>query len=141
MRTAVESRPRIHTICALIGLTLAMSVAPGGASAGQEFAGKIAKSYADSEEWWPDPVEPSEGAPNVIIFLLDDTGFAQIESFGGLVETPRIDRLAENGLRYTYSLAETFDVGRDTGTQVSRLYDDPFPFEGALDRVVVTLTE
>jgi arylsulfatase len=40
----------------------------------------------------------------------------------------------------TYSLAETFDVGRDTGTQVSRLYTDPFPFRGNLDSVVVTLT-
>jgi arylsulfatase len=41
----------------------------------------------------------------------------------------------------TYSLAETFDVGRDTGTQVSKRYRDPFPFEGELDRVVITLTE
>ena len=41
----------------------------------------------------------------------------------------------------TYSLAETFDVGRDTGTQVSKLYEGPFPFEGELDRVIVTLTE
>jgi arylsulfatase len=41
----------------------------------------------------------------------------------------------------TYSLAETFDVGRDTGTQVSKLYDDPFIFNGELDRVVIELTE
>jgi len=41
----------------------------------------------------------------------------------------------------TYSLAETFDVGRDTGTQVSRLYSGPFPFDGALDRVVIKLTD
>ena len=41
----------------------------------------------------------------------------------------------------TYSLAETFDVGRDTGTQVSTLYEGPFEFEGGLDRVVITLTE
>jgi len=41
----------------------------------------------------------------------------------------------------TYSLAETFDVGRDTGTQVSKLYTDPFPFVGNLDRVVITLTD
>jgi arylsulfatase len=41
----------------------------------------------------------------------------------------------------TYSLAETFDVGRDTGTQVSKLYGGPFPFVGGLDRVVVTLTD
>jgi arylsulfatase len=41
----------------------------------------------------------------------------------------------------TYSLAETFDVGRDTGTQVSKLYSDPFPFTGGLDRVTITLTD
>ncbi|HAY38590.1 MAG TPA: arylsulfatase, partial [Desulfobacteraceae bacterium] len=65
-----------------------------------EFKGKIARSYADSQEWWPEPKKPPEGAPNVIIFLLDDVGFAQIGSFGGLIETPNIDRLAANGLRY-----------------------------------------
>ena len=41
----------------------------------------------------------------------------------------------------SYSLAETFDVGRDTGTQVSKIYKGPFPFKGALDKVVVTLTD
>jgi arylsulfatase A-like enzyme len=65
-----------------------------------EFGGTIARSYDDSEEWWPEEVRPPEGAPSVIIFLLDDTGFGQIGSFGGLIETPNIDRLAENGLRY-----------------------------------------
>ena len=37
----------------------------------------------------------------------------------------------------TYSLAETFDVGRDTGTQVSKLYTGPFPFVGKLDNVII----
>jgi arylsulfatase len=41
----------------------------------------------------------------------------------------------------TYSLAETFDVGRDTGTQVTKLYKDPFPFDGGLEKVVITLTD
>ena len=42
----------------------------------------------------------------------------------------------------TYSLAETFDVGRDTGTQVDKAYEgSPFPFNGNLDRVVITLTD
>jgi arylsulfatase len=41
----------------------------------------------------------------------------------------------------TYSLAETFDIGRDTGTQVSKLYKDPFAFNGDLDKVVITLTD
>jgi arylsulfatase len=67
---------------------------------GQEFNGKIAKSYQESEEWWPSTPKPPAGTPNVIIFLLDDTGFGHIGSFGGLIDTPNIDRLAENGLRY-----------------------------------------
>ena len=67
---------------------------------GQEFEGKIAKSYEDSEEWWPTPPKPSAGTPNVVIFLLDDTGFGHIGSFGGLIETPNIDKLAADGLRY-----------------------------------------
>jgi len=67
---------------------------------GQEFKGKIAESYADSEEWWPSTPKPPAGTPNAIIFLLDDTGFGHLGSFGGLVETPHIDRLATNGLRY-----------------------------------------
>ncbi len=41
----------------------------------------------------------------------------------------------------TCSLAETFDDGRDTGTQVSKIYYGPFPFKGDLDRVVITLTD
>ncbi len=65
-----------------------------------EFKGKIAQSYEDSEEWWPPKTRPPEDAPNVIIFLLDDVGFAQVGSFGGLIETPNIDALAANGLRY-----------------------------------------
>ena len=65
-----------------------------------EFQGKIAKSYEDSVEWWPEDPQPPEGAPNVIIFLLDDTGFAQLGSFGGLIDTPNIDKLAENGVRF-----------------------------------------
>jgi arylsulfatase len=64
------------------------------------FGGVIAESYDDSQEWWPPEKRPKEGSPNVIIFLLDDVGFAQVESFGGLIETPNIDRLADNGLRY-----------------------------------------
>lgn len=66
----------------------------------QEFKGKIAKNYEDSKEWWPEEKTPAKDAPNVIIFLLDDVGFAQIGSFGGLIDTPNIDKLAANGLRY-----------------------------------------
>ena len=68
--------------------------------ANPEFKGKIAKKYEDSQEWWPPETRPKKDAPNVIIFLLDDVGFAQVKSFGGLIETPNIDALASNGLRY-----------------------------------------
>jgi arylsulfatase len=72
--------------------------------------------------------------------------FIKTKEFGGMGE------LYLNGIKVhevdmpamhisTYSLAETFDVGRDTGTQVSKMYTDPFPFKGKLDRVVVRLTE
>ncbi len=65
-----------------------------------EFKGKIGKTYEESEEWWPEKKRPPKEAPNVVIFLLDDVGFAQIGSFGGLIETPNIDALADGGLRY-----------------------------------------
>jgi arylsulfatase len=64
------------------------------------FDGVIAKKYEDSVESWPKKKTPPKGAPNVIIFLLDDTGFGQLGSFGGVVKTPNIDKLAMNGLRY-----------------------------------------
>ncbi len=64
------------------------------------FGGVIAKKYGDSQEWWAPEIRPPEGAPNVIIFLLDDVGFAHIGSFGGLIQTPHIDKLAEGGLRF-----------------------------------------
>ena len=81
-------------------LMIAALVSNAVAETAQEFKGKIAKSYEESREWWPKPVRPPKGTPNVIIFLLDDVGFAQVGSFGGLIETPSIDRLAANGLRY-----------------------------------------
>ena len=48
------------------------------------FRGVIAESYQDSKEWWPEYDTPEKDAPNVIVFLLDDVGFAQVGSFGGL---------------------------------------------------------
>jgi arylsulfatase len=64
------------------------------------FGGVIAESYSDSQEWWAAEEGPKDGSPNIIIFLLDDVGFAQVGSFGALINTPNIDALADNGLRY-----------------------------------------
>lgn len=70
-----------------------------------ESKGKIAERYEDSVEWWPQTVPPApKGAPNVLIILLDDVGFAQIGSFGGLSATPNIDKLAVGGLRFNVAV-------------------------------------
>jgi arylsulfatase A-like enzyme len=93
---------QFHIVAAAMLVVALAGCAQQGAEmeTGEVFGGKISKSYAESEEWWADPVRPHEDAPNVIIFLLDDVGFAQVGSFGGLIDTPNIDRLASNGLRF-----------------------------------------
>jgi arylsulfatase A-like enzyme len=68
---------------------------------GTPFAGVIGRTLAESSPAWPAPPRAPEGAPNVIFFVLDDVGYGHMTPWGGLVETPNLDRLAENGLRYT----------------------------------------
>jgi len=65
------------------------------------FKGKIGKTFADSKEYWADPVKAPEGAPNVVWILLDDVGYGAAGTFGGLINTPTFDSLANNGLKYT----------------------------------------
>ena len=67
----------------------------------EEFGGSISREVADSTPWWPEPALPAEGSPNVVVVLLDDTGFSHLSSFGSVIDTPNFDRLASNGLRYT----------------------------------------
>lgn len=67
----------------------------------KEFQGKIGLSYSDSKPWWPGPIRAPRGAPNVLYIVLDDVGFGHLGCYGGEVETPNIDALAEGGLRYT----------------------------------------
>jgi arylsulfatase len=64
------------------------------------FDGVIAKRYEDSTPSWPEQVRPPAGAPNVLLILLDDTGFGQLGCYGGLTDTPNMDRLAAGGLLY-----------------------------------------
>jgi arylsulfatase len=66
-----------------------------------QFGGVIGRYRSESTPWWPEPVRPPDGAPNVLVVLLDDVGFAQLGCFGSDIETPTFDRLAANGLRYT----------------------------------------
>ncbi|MFN5764646.1 MAG: arylsulfatase [Pseudanabaena sp.] len=64
------------------------------------FKGKIGITYKESQPDFPKPIKAPAKAPNVLLVLLDDVGFGQTSAFGGLIETPNLDRLAARGLRY-----------------------------------------
>src|ERR1700733_10714048 len=83
-------------------LILASSARPFvHAQAAQPYQGVAGRTLAESKEWWPEPVKAPAGAPNVVWILLDDVGFGAANTFGGLIQTPTFDSLANNGLRYT----------------------------------------
>jgi len=66
-----------------------------------EFRGVRGRFHYESTPWWPEPVRPRDGAPNIVLVVLDDVGFAQLGCFGSDIKTPTIDALAAGGLRYT----------------------------------------
>jgi arylsulfatase A-like enzyme len=65
-----------------------------------DFGGRIGRTYRDSTPWWPAP-PAGLGRPNVVVIVLDDTGFAHFGCYGSELATPEIDKLAAAGLRYT----------------------------------------
>ena len=67
----------------------------------EPFGGEIARTQAESMPWWPTPPQAREGAPNVVVIVLDDLGFAHLGCYGSDIETPNIDRLAAGGLQLT----------------------------------------
>ena len=66
-----------------------------------EFKGTIGRTLADSEPDYMEPPHPGETAPNVVIVLLDDTGFAQLGCYGSDIDTPNVDALAADGVQFT----------------------------------------
>src|ERR1700677_2076562 len=70
------------------------------AQATQPYQGVVGRTLAESKEWWPEPVKAPVGAPNVVWILIDDVGYGAAGTFGGLIQTPTFDSLADNGLRY-----------------------------------------
>jgi arylsulfatase A-like enzyme len=65
------------------------------------FQGRIGRTVHESNPHWPDLPRPRQGAPNVVVVLFDDMGFAHLGCYGSSIATPNIDRLAANGLRFT----------------------------------------
>jgi arylsulfatase A-like enzyme len=64
------------------------------------FKGKIGRTAADSTPDFPKGVKAPEGAPNILLILTDDVGFGASSTFGGPIQTPNFQRLADSGLRY-----------------------------------------
>jgi arylsulfatase A-like enzyme len=110
---------RLLASCALLALTgpaayaQQTSGAPGSPSATTtidgkylpntppKFGGEINLSAQDSKPYWQPQVVPPKGAPNVLLIMTDDAGYGVSGTFGGVIPTPHMDRIANMGLRYT----------------------------------------
>ena len=66
-----------------------------------KFGGVIKEKASESKPWWPPRVVPPKKAPNVLLIMTDDVGFSAPSTFGGVIPTPALDRIANAGLRYT----------------------------------------
>ncbi len=67
----------------------------------EHFEGRVGEFVSDSVPWWPARPTAREGAPNVIVMLVDDLGFSDLGPFGSEIPTPHIDRLAGDGWVFT----------------------------------------
>lgn len=65
------------------------------------FGGVIKDDALQSTPWWAPRVVPPQGAPNVLLIMTDDSGYGVPSTFGGVIPTPALDRVAASGLRYT----------------------------------------
>lgn len=74
---------------------------PSHARGYDKHAGRIGRTVSESERWWPQESRAPEGAPNVVVVLIDDMGFSDIGPFGSEIDTPHLDRLARHGVRLT----------------------------------------
>ena len=120
---------------------------------GDAFGGVIGTTIGGSTAWWPDPVRPPTGRTNVLLVLLDDVGFADFGCYGSEIDTPTIDRLAADGLRYTgfhtTAMCSTTRAALLTGRNHHSVgmgclanFDSGFPgYRGKIDAAVPTLAE
>jgi arylsulfatase A-like enzyme len=65
------------------------------------FGGEIGLDAKDSKPYWPPQIVPPKGAPNILLIMTDDAGYGVAGTFGGVIPTPALDRVASMGLRYT----------------------------------------
>ena len=119
----------------------------------EAFEGTIGRTFRDSEPWWPPLPTAPQDRPNVLIILFDDMGFAHLNCYGSTIETPNINRLAANGLRFTNfhvtplcsPTRASLLTGRNhhtVGIRAVTQFDSGFPhMRGAIPRNAATLAE
>src|SRR5262245_19204592 len=66
-----------------------------------KFGGVIKANALQSKPWWAPRIVPPKGAPNILLIMTDDSGYGVPSTFGGVIPTPALDRIAKTGLRYT----------------------------------------
>jgi hypothetical protein len=65
-----------------------------------KFGGVIEDDALKSKAWWAPRVVPPKKAPNILLIMTDDSGFGVPSTSGGVIPTPTMDRIANEGLRY-----------------------------------------
>lgn len=117
------------------------------------FPGQIGATVAESQPHWPAPTAPPAGAPNVLVMMLDDVGFADLGCYGSDVDTPTIDRLAARGLRatgfHTTAMCSTTRASLLTGRNHHSVgmgclanFDSGYPgYRGKIDSDAPTMAE
>ncbi|MGO4758432.1 sulfatase-like hydrolase/transferase, partial [Streptomyces sp. 2MCAF27] len=117
------------------------------------FQGKIGTTYEESTPWWPEPQTLPEDTPNVVVIVLDDVGFSDLGCFGSDIDTPAMDALATDGLRYANFHTTTLCsptrasllTGRNhhsVGMRMLSNFDTGFPSgRGRITKAAATLPE
>lgn len=118
-----------------------------------EFPGTIGVTINESVPHWPRPPRPPSDAPNVLIMMLDDVGFADFGCYGSEIDTPTIDALAERGVRYTgfhtTAMCSTTRASLHTGRNHHSVgmgclsnFDSGYPgYRGKIDHDAATIAE
>ena len=102
-RQAASPAPAEAQTHGKIGMPGATTTIPGTQlpAPDPKFGGVIEPGALQSKAWWAPRVVPPKGAPNILVIMTDDSGFGVPSTFGGVVPTPALDRIAKSGLRFT----------------------------------------
>jgi arylsulfatase len=100
---AASAAPPTSPMTGAVGTITGTRTIPGNVLPAPDlpFGGTINLSVSQSKTWWQPRIVPPKGAPNILLILLDDCGYGAPSTFGGVIPTPALDKLAANGLRYT----------------------------------------